>query len=300
MKKPNFQSYILLILLAAIWGSAFFNYKIVLKSFDVFILSGGRLFFASIFSIAISLFFLSSVKIKDFFSKDYYLFFFIGLVNYAAPFTLIGIGIDKMSSGLAALLMSAGPFYAIILSHFLTDDKFNRFKFIGTCIGFLSVSILVYDQIYITENTNLISVLFVMGASFFYIIGGLVIKKITTRYNNETITCFSMIWATLLLAPLTFYFNPNLIGMTFHIESFYSLIYLGIVSTAIAFYIRAKLIINNGLVFMSQVSLLLPIFGVFFSYLFLKEAFYPSMAISLVFLIMGLFILQKGYKKNKP
>jgi drug/metabolite transporter (DMT)-like permease len=51
---------------------------------------------------------------------------------------------------------------------------------------------------------------------------------------------------------------------------------------------------------MSQVSLLLPIFGVFFSYLFLKEAFYPSMAISLVFLIMGLFILQKGYKKNKP
>ena len=96
-----------------------------------------------------------------------------------------------------------------------------------------------------------------------------------------------MIWATLLLAPLTFYFNPNLIGMTFYIESFYSLIYLGIVSTAIAFYIRAKLIINNGLVFMSQVSLLLPIFGVFFSYLFLKEAFYPSMAISLVFLIMG-------------
>ncbi len=83
--------------------------------------------------------------------------------------------------------------------------------------------------------------------------------------------------------------------MTFHIESFYSLIYLGIVSTAIAFYIRAKLIINNGLVFMSQVSLLIPIFGVFFSYLFLQEeAFYPSMAISLVFLIMGLFILQKG------
>ena len=300
MKKPNFQSYLLLFILAAIWGSAFFNYKIVLRSFDIFILASGRLFFASIFSVAISVFFLSSVKLKDFYSKDFYWFLLIGLINYAIPFVFIAIGIDKMSSGLAALLMSAGPFYAIILSHFLTDDKFNRFKFIGTCIGFLSVSILVYDQIYITENTNLISVLFVMGASFFYIIGGLIIKKITTRYNNETITCFSMIWATLLLAPLTFYFNPNLIGMTFYIESFYSLIYLGIVSTAIAFYIRAKLIINNGLVFMSQVSLLLPIFGVFFSYLFLKEAFYPSMAISLVFLIMGLFILQKGYKKNKP
>ena len=155
MKKPNFQSYLLLFILAAIWGSAFFNYKIVLRSFDIFTLASGRLFFASIFSVAISVFFLSSVKLKDFYSRDFYWFLLIGLINYAIPFVFIAIGIDKMSSGLAALLMSAGPFYAIILSHFLTDDKFNRFKFIGTCIGFLSVSILVYDQIYITENTNL-------------------------------------------------------------------------------------------------------------------------------------------------
>ena len=298
MKKPNLQSYIMLILLAAIWGSAFFNYKIVLKTFDVFTLSGGRLFFASIFSICISIFFLSTVKIKNFFSKDCYLFFIIGLVNYAAPFTLIGIGIDKMSSGLAALLMSAGPFYAIIFSHFLSDDRFNKYKFIGTCIGFCSVAVLVYDQIYITETTNLSSVLYVMSASFFYICGGMIIKKNIDKYNNETITCFSLIWATIITLPLTFYFYNDSIDKMFYVESFYSLIYLGVVSTAIAFYIRSKIIIKNGLVFMSQVSLLIPIFGVFFSYVFLQEKLYPSMFISLALLIIGLSILQKGYKKT--
>ena len=298
MTKPNSNSYIMLILLAAIWGSAFFNYKIVLKTFDVFTLSGGRLFFASIFSICTSLFFLSTVKIKNFFSKDYYLFFIIGLVNYAAPFTLIGIGIDKMSSGLAALLMSAGPFYAIIFSHFLTDDRFNKYKFIGTCIGFCSVAVLVYDQIYITETTNLSSVLYVMSASFFYICGGMIIKKNINKYNNETITCFSLIWATIISLPLTFYFYNDRIDKMFYVESFYSLIYLGVVSTAIAFYIRSKIIIKNGLVFMSQVSLLIPIFGVFFSYVFLQEKLYPSMLISLALLITGLSILQKGYKKT--
>ena len=286
----------MLILLAAIWGSAFFNYKIVLKTFDVFTLSGGRLFFASIFSICTSLFFLSTVKIKNFFSKDCYLFFIIGLVNYAAPFTLIGIGIDKMSSGLAALLMSAGPFYAIIFSHFLSDDRFNKYKFIGTCIGFCSVAVLVYDQIYITETTNLSSVLYVMSASFFYICGGMIIKKNIDKYNNETITCFSLIWATIITLPLTFYFYNNSIDKIFYVDSFYSLIYLGVVSTAIAFYIRSKIIIKNGLVFMSQVSLLIPIFGVFFSYVFLQEKLYPSMFISLVLLVIGLSILQKGYK----
>ena len=288
----------MLILLAAIWGSAFFNYKIVLKTFDVFTLSGGRLLFASIFSICISLFFLSTVKIKIFFSKDCYLFFIIGLVNYAAPFTLIGIGIDKMSSGLAALLMSAGPFYAIIFSHFLSDDRFNKYKFIGTFIGFCSVAVLVCDQIYITETTNLSSVLYVMCASFFYICGGMIIKKSIDKYNNETIICFSLIWAAILMLPLTFYFYKDPINKIFYVESFYSLIYLGVVSTAIAFYIRSKIIIKNGLVFMSQVSLLIPIFGVFFSYVFLQEKLYPSMFISLVLLIIGLSILQKGYKKT--
>ena len=60
-------------------------------------------------------------------------------------------------------------------------------------------------------------------------------------------------------------------------SSVLSLIYLGIVSTAIAFMIRAKLIFENGLIFMSQVSLLIPIFGLYFSWLFLSEQFSINM-----------------------
>ena len=75
MKKPDLLSYTLLFILAAIWGSAFFNYKIVLKSFDIFTLAGGRVFFGSLLTILIALWF-NSVKFKNFFSKDFYLFFF--------------------------------------------------------------------------------------------------------------------------------------------------------------------------------------------------------------------------------
>ena len=297
MQKPDLLSYTLLFILAAIWGSAFFNYKIVLKSFDIFTLAGGRVFFGSILTVIIALYF-NSVKFKNFFSKGFYLFFFIGLTNYAIPFVFIAIGIEKMSSGLAALLMSTGPFYAITLSHFLTEDKFNNYKFIGTCLGFFSVGILVYDQIYITETTNFLSIFFVMIASLSYIIGGLIIKKNIKNYNNETISCFSMIWGTLILTPFVLYFYDKSSEKIFEADSLYSLIYLGLVPTALAFYIRSEIIKKNGLVFMSQVSLLLPIFGVFFSYLFLNELIYKSMFISLFFLFIGLVVLQLGYKTN--
>ena len=94
---------------------------------------------------------MSPTKSSESFHANFYIFFIIGFTNYVLPFSLIAFGIDGMSSGLAALLMSAGPFYAIILSHLFTNDKFNKYKLIGTLIGFVSVFILFYDQVYVAK-----------------------------------------------------------------------------------------------------------------------------------------------------
>ena len=296
MQKPVFKSYILLFILSAIWGSAFFNYKIVLNSFDFILLAGGRTLFASIFLCFLSLVAMKTINFKILFSKSFYIFFLIGFANYVLPFCLIAYGIDGMTSGLAALLMSAGPFYAIFLSHFFTNDKFNRYKFLGTIIGFISVFILFYDQVYISKTTTIISVLIVMSASLSYVIGGLIIQKYR-EYNNQTIATLSMICGTIILFPICVLKLNDLNFDEVEITSVLSLIYLGIVSTAIAFMIRAKLIFDNGLIFMSQVSLLIPIFGLYFSWLFLGEKFSINMFISLIIILFGLWVLQLGYKK---
>ena len=60
----------------------------------------------------------------------------------------------------------------------------------------------------------------------------------------------------------------------------------------------AKLIFDNGLIFMSQVSLLIPIFGLYFSWLFLRENFSINMILSLIIILSGLWVLQLGYKKT--
>lgn len=296
MQKPVLKSYILLFVLSAIWGSAFFNYKIVLNSFDFFLLAGGRILFASIFLYFLSLILVKTINFKILISRKFYIFFLIGFTNYVLPFCLIAFGIEGMTSGLAALLMSAGPFYAIFLSHFFTNDKFNRYKFLGTVIGFISVFILFYDQVYISKTTTILSVLIVMSASLSYVIGGLIIQKYR-EYNNETIATLSMICGTIILLPICIFKLSELDFDQVEMTSVLSLIYLGIVSTAIAFMIRAKLIFENGLIFMSQVSLLIPIFGLYFSWLFLSEQFSVNMFVSLIIILFGLWVLQIGYKK---
>ena len=43
------------------------------------------------------------------------------------------------------------------------------------------------------------------------------------------------------------------------------------ISTGIAWLLRFKILVDNGLIFQSQVSYLIPIFGTILSYIFLKE-----------------------------
>ena len=53
--------------------------------------------------------------------------------------------------------------------------------------------------------------------------------------------------------------------------SYFSLIYLGIFPTGIAWLLRFMILKNNGVVFQSQVAFLIPIFGVILGYLFLNK-----------------------------
>ena len=77
-----------------------------------------------------------------------------------------------------------------------------------------------------------------------------------------------------------------------------SVIYLGVVATGLAWLLRFRILINNGLVFQAQVAYLIPIFGIILSYIFLKEIITPKVLIAVVAIIIGIYFVKK-YKKKK-
>ena len=78
------------------------------------------------------------------------------------------------------------------------------------------------------------------------------------------------------------------------IDSTISVIYLGFVSTGLAWLLRFKILVNNGLIFQSQVSYLIPIFGTILSYIFLKELITIKVLISLIAVVVGIYFVKKG------
>ena len=294
MRQPNLIDYILLTFLALIWASAFFNIKIATYSFGPVTIALLRVFFGAI--PVLILCFYKKIKVEAF-SKDWYWFALIGFINLVVPFFLISYGVKSVQSNLAAILMSTTPLSSTILGHYYTkDEKFNFTKTIGILIGFAGIVYLFSDNLLINES-NFFSAILILVGSTCYVIGGVLTLKIKEK-KNENVTGSILIWAIIILVPLSLFIEKPW-TYTPSIQSTISVIYLGFVSTGIAWLLRFKILVNNGLIFQSQVSYLIPIFGTILSYIFLKELITVKVLISLIAVVIGIYFVRRaGDKKS--
>ena len=200
MRQAKITDYLLLILLALIWASAFFNIKIATYSYGPVTIAFLRVFFGAI--PVLLLCYYKNIKIEAF-SKDWHWFAMIGFINLVAPFYLIAYGVQSVQSNLAAILMSTTPLSSTVLGHFYTtNEKFNFIKTFGILIGFSGILYLFSDNLLIDEN-NFISALLILLGSTCYVIGGVLTLKISKK-KNENVTGSILIWAIIILLPLTF------------------------------------------------------------------------------------------------
>ena len=294
MRQAKITDYLLLILLALIWASAFFNIKIATYSYGPVTIAFLRVFFGAI--PVLLLCYYKNIKIEAF-SKDWHWFAMIGFINLVAPFYLIAYGVQSVQSNLAAILMSTTPLSSTVLGHFYTtNEKFNFIKTFGILIGFSGILYLFSDNLLIDEN-NFLSALLILLGSTCYVIGGVLTLKISKK-KNENVTGSILIWATIILIPLVSFIEQPW-NLSPRLDSTISVVYLGLVSTGIAWLLRFRILVNNGLIFQSQVSYLIPIFGTILSYIFLKELITTKVLISLIAVSVGIYFVRKAdYKKT--
>ena len=291
MREANTFDFSLLILLAVIWGSSFFNIKIATYSYDPITLALVRVIFASVPLLILCK--VSSIKIEAF-SKNWNWYALIGLCNIAIPFVLIAIGTAKINSYLAAILMSTTPLSGSILAHiFLKDEKLSYLKSLGVLIGFSGIVLLFFDKVIINGENYIYALITILGSTF-YCIGGLLTLKLKNK-KNENVTTSTTLWSVIFLFPFSLIIespwesNPTL-------ASTLSLLYLGVIATGFAWLIRFRILTVNGLVFQTQVAYLIPIFGIIFGYFLMDEIITWRVLLSLVIILLGIYIFKKNNK----
>jgi len=293
MHKASLKDFILLITLAAIWGSAFFNIKIASADYTPMALAFGRIFFAALVMIIYC--FIRGVHLEAF-GENWHWYAAIGLVNLVLPFFFISFGIVKVQSNMAAILMSTAPIFAAILSHlFIPDEKINFLKFLGILVGFLGIVFLFSDDLLINSSNIFYAFMVILGPAF-YTLGGLFSLRLK-HVKNEVVTSSILVWAVMILLPIMFIFE-NPLNLKPSLGPTISLFYLGVVATAIAWLMRFYILQKNGLVFQSQVAYIIPIFGLIFGYIFLQEKITYKIIVALIAVLISTYLIEKS-KKSK-
>ena len=140
------------------------------------------------------------------------------------------------------------------------------------------------------DENNFLSALLILLGSTCYVIGGVLTLQISKK-KNENVTGSILIWAIIILIPLASFIEQPW-SLTPRVDSTISVIYLGLISTGAAWLLRFRILINNGLIFQSQVSYLIPIFGTILSYIFLKELITIKVFISLLAVSIGIYFVR--------
>ncbi|MFM6980414.1 MAG: DMT family transporter, partial [Micrococcales bacterium] len=201
-----------------------------------------------------------------------------------------------VSSGLAGLMISTTPFFAMALGYFYLGDKSAAHpkNILGLVFGFIGVGLLVGVDAF-ANQLDVLWVLACIGAAFGYAIAPAVAAKNASDVPTVGILALAMA-TTAVLYAIPAMLNPFETGVTSpKVESWISLLVLGIVCSAIAFvlyfalmkeisYSRSSLItyVNTAVAILA---------GVFFG----SEAFTIGMAIGLPLVAIGSYLASKKH-----
>ena len=292
--KTEINNYSLLIFLGAVWAASFVAIKFSNEIFNPIEVGFYRTAIGALFLFCAVKFRGGSITL---FNENTRLYSLIGFLNASIPFTLLPYGLITLPSNIGVIILSANPFLALVLAHFFTlDEKLSIRKVIGSIIGFSGVVFAVGMEVLVSDLNSLISALAIYIGASSYVISNLIIRRIS-HLPSDMVTMNTLFWGSIWLLPLVLIYG-NLQNIEFSSIPVFAIIYLGVIPTGLAFSLRQVLIRNAGSTFMMQVGYIIPIFGVFYGWLFLGEeiGYYLIISVALVIAGIGISRIRVGAK----
>ncbi len=259
----SIASLLRLICLAAIWGGAFIFTRVGAPILGPTLLIESRVGLAALFLVVVSLIIRSDLQVRE--NWNHYLI--LGFVNAALPFLLFGFAAQTLSASLLSILNATSPIFGAILGALFAGQMLSKRKIFGLGLGIAGVALLVgFEKTSLQPGAGM-AVAAALAASLCYGIAATYAKR-ANSVSPFRKTHGSMWAATLLIAPAVYFFpanEPATMGVML------SVLALGVVCSGIAFLLYFRLVADIGPASTLTVTFLIPIFGIIWGHIFLRE-----------------------------
>jgi len=273
------KNWILLILLGAVWGSAFMFIKISADDFGPILLVNLRLLLAG----ALFLPFLLQKKYLAYFKSHFSGILILGIFSNAFPFTMFSYASLGATSNMLGILNGTTAFMTMVVAYFWLKESISLKQIFGIILGFLGILVLVNPA---NGSATLGASGFALVGALSYSFSGVYIQKYQLNANKFVLIGWAMLFGGLLLTPLSFFNLPDQIPDN---NAIAALMWLGIVSTGIAYLGYIRLIEQIGAVRTSTVTYLLPVFSIIWGSIFLQEKITWIIFGGFIFVMIGMY-----------
>jgi drug/metabolite transporter (DMT)-like permease len=218
---------------------------------------------------------------------------FYALLEMVIPWILIGTAEQKISSGLAGLLIASVPIWSNLITYFQGDQEaLEKNRIIGIGVGFIGVVLIVGIES-LTGSSDPLSIVMVIVAAIAYAYAVIMIRQKLPDVSGIAINGVAMAMTAIFYLPFTIALWPD---HSIAPEATYSVIALGIFSTGIAFVFFFTLLDDIGPTRASMVTYWNTAIAVVLGILILSEPLTAGIAIGLPLVMFGSWLVNRRQK----
>jgi drug/metabolite transporter (DMT)-like permease len=304
MPSRRLADILTLLVLTALWGSAFAIIKVTVGEIPPMTIATGRVVVASILLVAFLP--LMGVKLSALFKTDgrmWRQFFVLGLLGNGIPFSLVGFGQQRIDSSLAAILIGTMPIFTVLLARgFKVERHLSARHFLGVAVGFAGLVVLMGPEALngLSDVGNLVALvgqLAIVGAALSYAANAVYGRVLTEDMPISLLAAGNMLACTIVMLPVTL-----LVEQPWTLDPSWAavgwVVWLGVGSTAFGVWVYLRLLLSAGPTFAALINYMIPGLGIVVGTLWLGELVGLRELAALALILVAMALIRTH--QNKP
>ncbi len=275
------RGWALFISLGLIWGLPYLLIKVGVESLSPFVVVFARVFIGAAIMLPIAYFTGQLRKLKG----HWRWVFIFAIVEMTFTFLALTWAEQRISSSLAALLISTVPLTAAIIARAMgLDSRLSGMRLVGLGVGFAGVAALVGLDV---SGGDLLSVAAISITVLGYALGPIIVDRKLSSAPSVAVIAASLTINALIYAPFAWLTWPT---EAVPPTAWWSIVALGAVCTAGAFIIFFALIAEVGPARTTVITYVNPGVAVILGVLILGEPLTPGIVIGFPLVLAGSFL----------
>ena len=293
-KQSNALSILSVFGALVLWSSSFVAIKFAYTTYPPITLAVTRFIVATLILGALSLLPQNRVKLEK---KDIFTLVICGFTGIMLYAVLQNIAMQWISASSANLIIASYPIITLLLESVIYKTRLSALKIVAILIAIVGVVILSYVKAEARVEGELAGILLLVIAGVGWAVYNFMTKKVVNRYPPITFQFYSTLFGTIMMLPLALLERAQWKAPT--VMSFSMMMFLGVFCSVIAY-----LLYNRGLKTMAPSSVtsmlnLMPILGVFFSWVLLGEVVTLRKVIGGAIVIFGVMLSVRKTKTDE-